>query len=89
MMRNERSYNSSLGPTRVGAIQTPVRARPKPARVNRLGPVRCKRPALEPLGQGFFPSFTHKRYPEYKKSLKSGAFPCLEERLACALGRAP
>ena len=42
-MRNERSYNSSLGPTRVGAIQTPVRARPKPARVNRLGPVRRAR----------------------------------------------
>jgi len=25
-MRNERGYNSSLGPTRVGAIQTPVTA---------------------------------------------------------------
>ena len=28
-MRNEHGYNSSLGPTRVGAIQTPVRGGPK------------------------------------------------------------
>ena len=28
-MRNERSYNSSLGPTRVGAIQTPVSVPPE------------------------------------------------------------
>ena len=33
-MRNERSYNSSLGPTRVGAIQTPVSVAPKTARVS-------------------------------------------------------
>ena len=34
-MRNEHSYNSSLGPTRVGAIQTPVSVAPKTARVSR------------------------------------------------------
>ena len=39
-MRNERNYNSSLGPTCVGAIQTSVRGGPFSARVNRLGPVR-------------------------------------------------
>ena len=37
-MRNERSYNSSLGSTRVGAIQAPVRVGPKAARVNRPPP---------------------------------------------------
>ena len=41
-MRNERSYNSSLGPTRVGAIQTPVSVPQKPARVNRPGPVTAR-----------------------------------------------
>ena len=40
-MRNERSYNSSLGPTRVGAIQAPVRVGPKAARVTRHVPPYC------------------------------------------------
>ena len=41
-MRNERGYNSSLGPTRVGAIQTMLSDGPKSARVtvNRPGPVQ-------------------------------------------------
>ena len=46
-MRNERSYNSSLGPTRVGAIQTPVSVAPKTARVSRP-PLRIQTPDVVP-----------------------------------------
>ena len=38
-MRNGHGYNSSLGPTSVGAIQAPVRGGPKAARVTRHPPV--------------------------------------------------